>query len=279
VDDVLGYEDRRAIVTGAASGMGEATAQVLVALGAEVIAVDIKPTSVDVAEFLEIDLRDKAAIEAGAAKVRTPVHAFFNCAGLPGPPFSDLDVMLVNFVGARHLIEQVLPKMPDGSAIAYVASNAGLGWQQQLGTLAGLVATEGFDAGKGWCGDHAEEIGGASAYAFSKQVINAWVASKAGGYLARGVRLNCTNPGPTETPMMPFFHKSYGKSIVDAAVGPLARYSTPEEQAWPLVFLNSPRLSYVAGEAFYVDGGFFGALQTGQVDFSSVAAAERGPAS
>jgi NAD(P)-dependent dehydrogenase (short-subunit alcohol dehydrogenase family) len=274
VEDVLGYDGRRVIVTGAASGMGEATARILVELGAEVVAVDIKPTAVDVAEFHEVDLRDKAAIEAAAAKIRTPVQAFFNCAGLPGPPFPDVDVMLVNFVGARHLIEQVLPKMADGSAIAYVASNAGLGWQQQLGTLTGLIDCEGFDAGKAWCEDHAEAIGGASAYAFSKQVINAWVASKAGGYLAKGVRLNCTNPGPTETPMMPFFHKSYGKGIVDAALGPLARYSTPEEQAWPLVFLNSPRLSYVTGEAFYVDGGFFGALQTGQVDFSSLTAAE-----
>jgi NAD(P)-dependent dehydrogenase (short-subunit alcohol dehydrogenase family) len=274
VEDVLGYDGRRVIVTGAASGMGEATARILVELGAEVMAVDIKPTAVEVAEFHQVDLRDKAAIEAAAAKVRTPVQAFFNCAGLPGPPFSDVDVMLVNFVGARHLIEQVLPKTADGSAIAYVASNAGLGWQQQLGTLTGLIDCEGFDAGKAWCEDHAEAIGGASAYAFSKQVINAWVASRAGGYLAKGVRLNCTNPGPTETPMMPFFHESYGKGIVDAAMGPLARYSTPEEQAWPLLFLNSPRLSYVTGEAFHVDGGFFGALQTGQVDFSNVSPAE-----
>ena len=274
MEDVLGYDRQRVIVTGAASGMGDATARILVELGAEVIAVDIKPTAVDVAEFHEVDLRDKAAIEAAAAKVRTPVQAFFNCAGLPGPPFSDVDVMLVNFVGARHLSEQLLSKMPEGSAIAYVASNAGLGWQQPLGTLTGLIDCEGFDAAKAWCEANPEAISGASAYAFSKQVINACVASKAGGYLAKGVRLNCTNPGPTDTPMMPFFHKSYGKGIVDAAMGPLARYSTPEEQAWPLVFLNSPRLSYVTGEAFYVDGGFFGALQTGQVDFSSVTAAE-----
>jgi NAD(P)-dependent dehydrogenase (short-subunit alcohol dehydrogenase family) len=273
VEDVLGYDGRRAIVTGAASGMGEATARILVELGAEVTAVDIRPTAVEVAEYLEVDLRDKAAIEAAAAKVSGPVQAFFNCAGLPGPPFSDVDVMLVNFVGARHLIEHVLPQMPERSAIAYVASNAGLGWQQQLETLQGLIDADGFDAGKAWCEAH-PEASGFSAYAFSKQVINAWVASKAGDYLAKGVRLNCSNPGPTETPMMPFFHETVGKQIVDAAMGPLARYSTPEEQAWPLVFLNSPRLSYVAGEAFYVDGGFFGALQTGQVDLSKLMPAE-----
>ena len=58
--------------------------RILVELGAEVIGVDVKPTAVDVAEFLEVDLRDKAAIEAGAAKVRTPVNAFFSSAGLPG---------------------------------------------------------------------------------------------------------------------------------------------------------------------------------------------------
>jgi NAD(P)-dependent dehydrogenase (short-subunit alcohol dehydrogenase family) len=100
------------------------------------------------------------------------------------------------------------------------------------------------------------------------------VAFKAGAYLAKGVRLNCTNPGPTDTPMMPFFHETVGKQIVDAAMGPLGCYSTPEEQAWPLVFLNRPRLSYVAGEAFYVDGGFFGALRTGQIDFSQLMPSE-----
>jgi len=273
VDDVLGYEGRRVLVTGAASGMGEATARILVDVGADVTAVDIKPTTVEVAQDLRVDLRDKAAIEEAAAGIEAPLHAFFNCAGLPGPPFSDLDVMLVNFVGARHLIEQVLPKMPGGSAIAYVASNAGLGWQQQLDGLMGLVDADGFDAGRAWCEAHPEATG-FSAYAFSKQVINAWVVSRAGEYLAKGVRLNCTNPGPTETPMMPFFHETVGKQVVDTAMGPLARYATPEEQAWALVFLNSPRLSYVAGTAFYVDGGFFGALQAGQVDFSHLMPAE-----
>ncbi len=85
-----------------------------------------------------------------------------------------------------------------------------------------------------------------------------------------GVRLNCTNPGPTSTAMMPFFHESSGKELVDAAVGPVGRYSTAQEQAWAMAMIGSPRASYVVGEALFADGGFFAALQTGQLDFSAL---------
>jgi NAD(P)-dependent dehydrogenase (short-subunit alcohol dehydrogenase family) len=273
LDDALGYEGRRVVVTGAASGMGEATASLLCDLGAEVIALDVRPVGVAAAVSVELDLRDEAAIDAGADGLAAPVDAVFACAGLPGPPFSELDTMLVNFVGTRHLLERLAPLMPDGSAIAWVASNAGIGWQGQLATITPLLDTEGFGAGKTWCEQHPEALG-ASAYAFSKQVINAFVAARAGAFWARGVRLNCSNPGPTATAMMPHFEETAGKDLIQAALGPIHRYSTPEEQAWPLVFLNSPRLTYVTGEAFNVDGGFFGALQTGQIDFSQLLPAD-----
>ncbi len=267
MDDVLQYAGKRVVVSGGASGMGEATARVLVGLGADVTVVDVKPTPVEGARFVEVDLRDKAAIEQ-AARTFGAVDALFNCAGLPGKPFSDVDVMLVNFVGARHLIEQTAKGMPRASAVAFVASGAGIGWQQQLETIMGLVTSDGFDAGKAWC-EERPEVFKMSAYAVSKQVINAWTAWRSFSLMRdHGIRLNCTNPGPTNTPMMPAFHANSGKDLVDAAQGPIGRYSSAEEQAWPLVVLNSPRLSYVVGEAFYVDGGFFGALQTGQVDFS-----------
>ena len=81
----------------------------------------------------------------------------------------------------------------------------------------------------------------------------------------RGLRLNCTNPGPTDTAMMPAFEALAGRDLIDAFIGPSGRRSTAVEQAWPLLFLNSPRNTYVAAEAVHVDGGYLGALTTGQL--------------
>jgi NAD(P)-dependent dehydrogenase (short-subunit alcohol dehydrogenase family) len=179
--------------------------------------------------------------------------------------------MLVNFVGARHLVELVRPKVPAGGAIAVVASNAAMGWQMQLPRLMELVSAVDFDAGREWCEKNPEQLA-PDAYSFSKKVVNAWVASRAATLITQGVRLNCTNPGPTSTAMMPHFVENAGQEVIDAFVGPIARLSSAAEQAWPLVFLNSPRASFVNGEAFTTDGGFFGAVQTGQVDLSKLAA-------
>ena len=148
VQDVLQYEGKRVVVTGCASGMGEAAASILVELGAEVFGIDVKPTSVPVKEFLTVDLRERASIDAAVAAIDGPVHAVFSVAGLPGPPFSDLDTMLVNFVGARHLIESLVPKMPEGAAIACVASNAGLGWEQEIDWWLPLISSAGLRRGE-----------------------------------------------------------------------------------------------------------------------------------
>ena len=257
--DPLGYEGRTVVVTGAASGMGQSAAGILTDLGAKVVALDYKPVSVAVERTIEVDLRDPASIDAAVKAAGEPVDAVFSCAGLPGPPFSDLDTVVVNFVGARHLIESLVPVMPSGSGVACVASAAAIGWQQAVPALRPLVESASFDEGKAWLEAHPDAVG-YSAYAFSKQVMNAWVSWRAADLIEQGVRLNCINPGPTDTPMMPAFHELAGKELVDLAVGPIGRYSTAEEQAWALVLLNSPRLSYVTGEVFNTDGGFTGAV-------------------
>jgi NAD(P)-dependent dehydrogenase (short-subunit alcohol dehydrogenase family) len=272
MDDVLGYAGRHVVVTGAASGMGAAAAQLLLDLGARVTAIDVNPVALPVHQALQADLRDQAAIEAAAESVEGPVHGYFGCAGLPGAPFSDLDVMLVNFVGSRYLVDLMLSKIPAGGSIAVVASNAAMGWQLEVEKLMELVNTQGFDAGRQWCESHPEAML-PDVYSFSKKVVNAWVTSRAGALITEGKRLNCINPGPTATAMMPHFVRNAGQRTIDVFIGPIKRQARPEEQAWPLIFLKSPRSSYVNGETFTIDGGFFGALQTGQVDLSGLFAA------
>ena len=262
-NDVLGYQGAAVVVTGAASGMGAATAQILVDLGAHVTAIDIKPTAVAVARSLEADLRDRAAIEAAAETIEVPVDALFSCAGLPGPPFSELDTMKVNWVGARHLAQQLVPKMRPGSSISAISSSAAVGWWDQMETLRPLLATRSFDEAVAWL-EANEETWSWSGYLFSKWVVDAWVGYWYPDLAAAGIRINCINPGPTDTAMMPAFHDFATKEVVDQAVGPIGRYARAEEQAWPLVMLGSPRLSYVAGEVLAVDGGFQGARYTGR---------------
>jgi NAD(P)-dependent dehydrogenase (short-subunit alcohol dehydrogenase family) len=249
--------------------MGAATATILTNLGARVTALDVRRTDVPVDQMVEVDLRDRASIEEAAASIDGPVDGYFGCAGLPGPPFSALDVLLVNFVGARHLVNLVLPRIPAGGAIAVVASNAAMGWQLELEQLMELVATDGFDEGKRWC-EANSELGAVGAYPFSKKAINAWVASRGATLITDGIRINCINPGPTDTAMLPHFMEFAGENIIDAFIGPIRRRSTPEDQAWPLIFLNSPRSSYVNGEALVTDGGFFGAVQSGQLDLTKM---------
>jgi NAD(P)-dependent dehydrogenase (short-subunit alcohol dehydrogenase family) len=262
--DVLQYEGKRLIVTGAASGMGAATAQILVDLGAEVHAIDIKkPEVTGLASFTQTDLREPAQIDDAIAKIGKIVNSLFNCAGLPNT-FSPLDVMLVNFCGLRQVTEAVTPLMIEGSSIASIASTAGIGWMQNLELLFGLMMTPDFAGARAWCEEHPEEL--ANAYGLSKEAINAYTAFRSFDLAKDGVRINCVNPGPTDTPMMPEFEKAVGKQYLDDFPGPLGRHAVAEEQAWQMVFLNSPRSSFVTGHQLDCDGGFKGALFTGQID-------------
>ena len=67
--DILGYKGKRVIVSGCFSGMGEATAKILLSLGAEVHGFDYKDVDLPLASFNKVDLRDAASIEAGVAAV------------------------------------------------------------------------------------------------------------------------------------------------------------------------------------------------------------------
>ena len=80
--DYLTYQGKRVVVSGCYSGMGEATAKLLLQLGAEVHGLDYKQSSLRLASFTQTDLRDPASIDAAAARIGGKVDALFNCAGL-----------------------------------------------------------------------------------------------------------------------------------------------------------------------------------------------------
>ena len=265
MSDLLGYKGKRVIVTGCFSGMGEATAKLLLSLGAEVHGLDYKDSALPLASFHNVDLREPASIDAAVAGIGGKVDALFNCAGLP-QSFPAMDVMKVNFIGLRHLTEQVLPLMGPGGAIVSIASTGGLGWSRRIPTNMEFVTTKGFDAAIAWCESNMDTV--KEGYSFSKENVIVWTQFMGAHLIKKGIRINCTLPSPTQTPMMAAFEATSGKDVVAAAAEPMGRYSTPEEQAAGLVLINSDLASIVNGVVFPVDGGFMGGVATGQVDLS-----------
>jgi NAD(P)-dependent dehydrogenase (short-subunit alcohol dehydrogenase family) len=269
MSDILGYKGKRVIVSGCFSGMGEATARILLDLGAEVHGFDFKESALPLASFNQLDLRDKASIEAAVHNVGGKVDALFNCAGLPGGgAFPPMDTFKVNFAGTRHVTDCVVPLMGQGGAIASIASTGGLGWSRRIPVHMELMQAQGFDGAVQWAESHMDQV--AEGYAFSKEAVIVWTQFMCAQLIKKGIRINCTLPSPTQTPMMATFVASSGKDVVDAASEPLGRYTTAEEQAGPLVLINSAAAAVVNGVVLPVDGGFMGGLTTGQVDISKM---------
>jgi NAD(P)-dependent dehydrogenase (short-subunit alcohol dehydrogenase family) len=266
------YEGRRVIVSGGGgAGMGAAVVRQLADLGAEIHVIDLKAPPVDVAGYYAVDLRDPDAIAEAVETIGGRIDALFNCAGLPGGKFSDLDTMVVNFVALRHLSDLVAARMDAGGAIASISSAAGAGWTMNVAKWIPLVTTEGFRAAEQWLEAHPEEI--ASGYAPSKEVIIIWTVWRSFELAKLGIRINCTSPGPTDTPMMPAFEEQVGKAFMDNYPIPLGHRATPDEQAAPLLFLNSTAAAAITGENLLTDGGTMGAMTVGTLDLSAFALA------
>ena len=255
--DAFRYDGKRALVVGGASGMGAATAELLQDAGAEVVVMDYADVALPGAKAVHLDLADAASIDAAVDECGGQVDALFSCAGVAdGTP----GIEKINFIGHRHLIDRLLAKgmLSPGSAIGFISSAAGLGWEPNLSELNELLDTPDFDSATRWVQDH-----GKADYMSMKQAICAYVARQAFPLLKEGIRINAICPGPTDTPLaqankemwLGFGSDYRGEAGVEA--------STPLEQAYPLVFLCSDAARAITGITLISDAGYMSSGITG----------------
>jgi NAD(P)-dependent dehydrogenase (short-subunit alcohol dehydrogenase family) len=240
------------VVTGAASGIGAATAALVAAQGASVISVDIHRPAQVVGEFLRADLSDKVSIDRLVAALPGGAHGLVNSAGLP-PTWPPEAVLAVNLVGLRYLTNRLVPKLADGAAIVNLASLAGLGWPSAKASIDAGAGLD-FDDVRAFCKAH--DIVGARSYFFSKEALIVWTLQNRWTWRARGIRMNAVSPGPVDTPILKDFLETLG-ARAEEDMRTMDRTGRPADIAPVIAFLLSDGSAWIRGTNVPVDGGMF----------------------
>ena len=248
--NLIDYNNKTAVVVGAATGMGGATGLLLGKLGARVIAIDVADIDYPVSESVKLDLRDRDAIDTAVAGLPERIDAVFCCAGVAdGVP----GIMLINFTGQRYLVDRLLQsgRLGRGSSVSVISSVGGMPWMQNMPQVFEFLNCRDWDSAADWIANNE----GTDSYSFSKQAWNGYVSREALNYLKKGMRINAILPGPTDTPL--------ARANADLWLGFGAEYRaeagvealSPEQMANTLAFLGSQAASGINGVILLVDYG------------------------
>lgn len=241
----LGIAGRKVVVTGAAQGIGRATAVWLAGLGAHVILTDIKDCTEAVkeagnnAEARHLDLADTAACEALIADVsdkKFPLYALVNCAGLLIR--QTIEKITLDQVTLHNDINQT------GTFFLARAAMEAMREQGQGGRIVLYTSQGAFNGG----------LNGSTHYAMNKAAVTALVKSMARMAGPDGITVNAVSPGAADTAM---FRGGLSQEDIDTfrKMIPLGRVADPTELAAPTAFLLTDWARYITGTTLHVNGG------------------------
>jgi len=224
---------QRVLITGAASGIGLATARAFIAAGANVIGLDIAAVPADI-PGVAADLTDPAAVQSGvneAARRLGGIDCLVNSAGVEyDAPLAALDIaaldkmFAINLRGPMLVAKAVLAHMQGAGRIINIAS--------ELGYL-GRAEASGYCATKGGI----------------LALTRSWARE-----LAPRILVNAVAPGPIDTPLLNFAAMSPALQKTETG-NPLGRIGRAEEVAAAILFLAGPGASFITGQCISVDGG------------------------
>lgn len=247
---------RTYVVTGAASGIGAATAETLRKLGHTVIGVDLAGVEVP-ADLSTHEGRAAAAADASAL-ANGRVDAVIACAGIAAPIAK---TFAINFFGVTEFLTAMLPALRASSAprVAVVSSMASLQPVSAELVDAGLAGDEQQALALGTAlAQQGPEVGYLN-YSSSKRALSRWVRreSISEAWAGSGIPLNAVAPGTVITPMTKeLLAAPEGAAMVDASVPMPLNYHQPAQSiADLLVWLTSEQNTHLAGQTIYCDGG------------------------
>lgn len=257
--DYFGYKNKICVVTGAASGIGKKTAELLIELDAEVYALDITKIELEGAKkFIEVDLSSKESIDLAMKQLPEHIDSFFGVAGLSGAKTNYYKTFTVNYIANKYITEEYLKnRMSAGGTIAYVTSTGGLYWDKYAHEFEKFTNAKTWDEMIEALHKQAKETTlGMMAYPLSKRALNYYMAKLAIELGPEKIRVNALLPGSTDTGMKKEFEvEAGGIDALVAETGTAKRLATPEEMAEPLIFLNSNMATFITGLPLIVDAG------------------------